>query len=71
MKVIYDSETDTMNLIFSEEPVAESDEVREGIVIDYGHNGELVSIEVLDASERIREPGTMVYQTTGIRGTRV
>jgi uncharacterized protein YuzE len=62
MKVIYDPETDTLDLIFREEPVAESDEIREGIVIDYGRDGKLVSIEVLDASEHVREPGIMVYQ---------
>ncbi len=56
MKVIYDPETDTLDLIFREEPVAESDEVREGIIIDYGRDGKLVSIEVLDASEHVREP---------------
>jgi len=62
MKVIYDPETDTLDLIFREEAVAESDEVREGIIIDYGQDGRLVSIEVLNASEHVREPGTMVYE---------
>jgi len=66
MKVIYDPETNTMDLIFREEPVAESDEIREGIIIDYGRDGRLVSIEVLDASEHVREPGTMVYQAKSI-----
>ncbi len=62
MRVVYDLETDTLDLIFREEPIAESDEVREGIIIDYGHDGRLVSIEVTDASEHVREPGTMVYE---------
>lgn len=30
MKVIYDADTDTLSLIFSEGPVSESDEIREG-----------------------------------------
>jgi uncharacterized protein YuzE len=62
MKVIYDIETDTLDLIFREEPVAESDELREGIIVDYDQNGKLISIEVLNASEHVNEPGTMVYQ---------
>jgi uncharacterized protein YuzE len=69
MKVIYDPETNTLDLIFREEPVAESDKVREGIILDYGQDGKLVSIEVLDASEHIREPGTMVYEAKGARRT--
>jgi len=67
MRVIYDPETDTIDLIFREEPVAESDEVRDGIIIDYDKDGKIVSIEVLDASEHVGEPGTMVYQAKGVK----
>ena len=66
MKVIYDPETDTLDLIFREEPVVESDEVQEGIILDYGRDGKLVSIEVLDASEHVREPNTMIYEARGM-----
>ncbi len=66
MKVIYDPETDTIDLIFREEPVVESDEVQEGIILDYGRDGKLVSIEVLDASEHVREPNTMIYEAKGM-----
>lgn len=62
MKVIYDPETDTLDLIFRDEPVAESDEAREGVIMDYGRDGKLVSIEVLDASEHVREPGIIIYE---------
>ncbi len=44
MKVNYDSDTDTLNLLFREEPVAESDELREGLIIDYGTDGKIVSV---------------------------
>jgi uncharacterized protein YuzE len=62
MKVIYDSEADTLDLIFRDEAVAESDEVREGIIVDYDQNGKLVSIEILKASEHVHEPETIMYQ---------
>jgi uncharacterized protein YuzE len=62
MKVIYDKQADTLDLIFRNEAVAESDEVRDGIVVDYDQNGKLVSIAVLNASEHVHEPETMVYQ---------
>lgn len=62
MKVVYDTETDILDLIFRNETVAESDEVREGIIVDYDRDVKLVSIEVLHASEHVHEPEIMVYQ---------
>ncbi|MCL4557889.1 MAG: DUF2283 domain-containing protein [Deltaproteobacteria bacterium] len=62
MKVIYDSETDSLNLILREESVAESDELREGLIIDYDKKGRIVSIEVLDASVNIEEPKSLIYE---------
>jgi uncharacterized protein YuzE len=67
MKVIYEQETDILDLIFREELVTESDEVREGIIVDFGKDGKLVSMEILDASEHVEEPRTMVYQAKGAR----
>jgi uncharacterized protein YuzE len=46
MKIICDPDTDTLTLILKEAPVKESDELREGIIIDYGEDGKIVSIEM-------------------------
>jgi uncharacterized protein YuzE len=62
MKIIYDPETDTLTLILRNSPVAESDEIRDGLIIDYGHDGRVVSIEMLDASEHIAEPLGVTYE---------
>lgn len=62
MKVIFDSETDTLSLIFREDKIAESDEVREGIIIDYSKDGKIVSMEILDASDQISEPKGILYE---------
>ena len=56
MKVIFDPETDTLSLVFRDEQVAESDEARESIIFNYNENGDVISIEVLEASEHIAEP---------------
>jgi uncharacterized protein YuzE len=65
MKVIFDPETDTLSLILKEDKVAESDEVREGIIIDYNKDGKIVSIEILDASEQVSEPRGILYELKG------
>ncbi len=65
MKVIYDSDTDTLSLLFREEPVAESDELREGLIIDYSRDGRIVSVEILDASQHVTEPQGIAYEVRG------
>ena len=56
MKVIYDKETDTLTIVLNEGKVVESDEVREGLILDYDKNGRAVSLELLDASDQISQP---------------
>jgi uncharacterized protein YuzE len=62
MKVIYDPETDTVDIIFREDKISESDEVREGVIIDYCKDSKIVSIEIMDASEQIAEPQGIFYE---------
>ena len=62
MKVIYDRETDTLTIILAEAPVAESDEDKPGVILDYDASGNLVSLEILDASRRVTLPSRIEYQ---------
>ena len=56
MKVSYDPRTDTLSMILKDNtPVAESDEDKPGIILDYDKEGNLVSLEILDASKRVTE----------------
>lgn len=63
MKVNYDAKTDILTVIFREAPVAESDEEKPGVILDYDKAGNIVSIEVLDASSRVEEPGVVTVNT--------
>jgi YD repeat-containing protein len=65
MKVNYDASTDTLTVVFRDVPVAESDEDKPGVILDYDAAGNLVSIEVLDASRRVEEPRTVTLETQG------
>ena len=62
MKVIYDRDTDTLTVIFSDTLVAESDEDKTGVILDYDEMGNLVSLELLDVSQRAMLPTSIEYQ---------
>ena len=62
MKVIYDRETDILTIIFADMPVVESDEDKPGVILDYDASGNLVSLEILDASHRLKSPSRIEYQ---------
>jgi uncharacterized protein YuzE len=56
MKVTYDLKTDTIVMVLREgAAIEESDEVAQGIVHDLDASGNVVSIEILDASRRLTE----------------
>jgi uncharacterized protein YuzE len=59
MKVNYDKESDTLTIIFSDTPVEESDEDKEGVILDYNKDGRIVSMEILDASKHMSNPNTV------------
>jgi uncharacterized protein YuzE len=61
MKVHYDPETDTLTIRLREERIKESDEVREGIVVDFGYDGRVVRFEVLRASKVVEKTNEMQF----------
>ena len=66
MKVTYDARSDTLTVIFRDDiAIAESDEGKPGIILDYDDSGNLVSIEILDASNRVSDARKIEYQMAG------
>jgi uncharacterized protein YuzE len=53
MKMNYYSDTDSLYIELSEHPSAESREVSTGIVLDYDAEGNLVGIDVDNASKKL------------------
>ena len=56
MKVIYDPEVGVLRIIFRNAPIEESDEDKPGVILDYDAEGNVVGLEVLNASRRVENP---------------
>ena len=57
MKVSYDPRTDTLSVILKDHAtVAESDEDKPGVILDFDDQGDVVGFEILDASRRVTDP---------------
>jgi uncharacterized protein YuzE len=61
MKAFYDHEVDVLSILFSNRPIEESDEDKPGIIIDYDKDGNIVGMEVLQASKRVENPRSFEY----------
>lgn len=67
MKVTYDHKTDTLSVIFKDGiAIAESDEDKPGVILDYDLDGNLVSLEILDASSRVSDTRKIEFQMTAV-----
>jgi uncharacterized protein YuzE len=63
MRVVYEPRFNTLTFVLRTDAViAESDEASPGVIIDYDDGRNIVSIEVLDASERIADVERIDFQ---------
>ena len=53
MRLSYDPKTDSLYIHLTERPSIESDEVANGIVLDFAEDGALVGIDVQHASRQV------------------
>ena len=65
MKVTYDTEVDVLRILFRDAPIEESDEDKPGVILDYDSDGNIVGLEVLNASQRVANPRGVEYAVTG------
>ena len=61
MKITYDPEVDILRILFNDAEIEESDEDKPGVIIDYDKDGNVVGMEVLDASKHIEKPQSVEY----------
>ena len=61
MRVEYDPQSDTLTITLREARIRESDEVRPGVIADFGYDGGIVRFEVLDASKNVDQTREMQF----------
>ncbi len=64
MKVIYDPDVDVLRIFFRDAPIEESDQDKPGVILDYDKDGNMVGMEVLNASQRVENPRGVEYAVT-------
>jgi uncharacterized protein YuzE len=54
MRIRYDEQSDTLYIRLREEEYYESDEIQEGLILDYDQKGKLIGVEILEASNYLK-----------------
>lgn len=62
MTSTYDKQTDTIVITLNANAVEDSDEIAPGIIADFDTEGNIVAIEILDASQRADDPTHLIHR---------
>ncbi|MGH7773500.1 MAG: DUF2283 domain-containing protein [Candidatus Binatia bacterium] len=66
MKLNYYPDTDSLYIDLSEQPSAESREISDGVVLDYDAKGNLVGIDIDNASRKVNLKQLTLSKLPGI-----
>jgi uncharacterized protein YuzE len=59
MRVRVDHSADAVYLNLTDRAIKESEEVADGVIVDYDEEGRIVGVEILDASKRTDDPAVL------------
>lgn len=62
MKIKYDQEVDVLLIELSDAQVCDSDESKPGVILDFDEQGNVIRVEILDASKRTAAPYKVEYE---------
>ena len=65
MRITYAPEAEVLRVVFRGAPVKESDGEKPGVIVDYDAVGEIVALEILDASRRVANPRAVELEVAG------
>lgn len=62
MKVAYDRQIDSLTITLREAKIKESDEVRPGVIADFGYDGAVVRFEIMQASKVVENAREIQFE---------
>ncbi len=65
MRITYHQDADILRIVLNDSDIQESDEHKPGVIIDYDERGNVVGLEILDASKRVGNPRAIEYVVRG------
>jgi uncharacterized protein YuzE len=65
VKVVYDRESDTLTITLRDGAIADSDEVRPGVIADFDAEGNVLRFELLSASRAVANPAAVELRLEG------
>lgn len=66
VKVKYDPQVDILRLRFGDATIEESEQVEPGVILDYDEAGNIVGVELLDASQIVTKPALAAASTESV-----
>ena len=64
MRVVYDKETDSLVITLRDDRIKENDEVRPGVIADFGDDGGIVRFEIMQASRVVGNTQEMQFEVS-------
>lgn len=61
MNIVYDSDKDIVQIALKDTEVVETAQIAPGLILDYDDDGQVVGMEIRQASKRIDHPQTINY----------
>jgi uncharacterized protein YuzE len=61
MKVLYDPEKDILQISFNLSSIEETAQLAPGLVLDYDEDGNVIGIELRQASQKVDDPYAIAY----------
>lgn len=61
MNVVYDPDKNIVQIALSDRPVAETAQIAPDLILDYDEDGQVVGVELRNASKQIDNPLTLTY----------
>jgi uncharacterized protein YuzE len=61
MKVVYDPDKDILQISFKDDVIEETTQIAPGLILDYDVDGQVLGIELTDASTRVDNPQAIAY----------